>query len=116
VVDLNPAIEQHQLQIAVADREHQVPPHRPQDHLGGELPSLEIHASTHCCRTPSDPASIIPHPGQPQKRCNRALIVDAPPPLTGKPPKDIKTISVPTELILKDLPAIKEKWKTMFGE
>jgi iron(III) transport system substrate-binding protein len=46
----------------------------------------------------------------------QALIVDAPPPLTGKPLKDIKTISVPTELILKDLPAIKEKWKTMFGE
>jgi iron(III) transport system substrate-binding protein len=46
----------------------------------------------------------------------QALIVDAPPPLTGKPLKDIKTISVPTELLLKDLPAIKEKWKTMFGE
>lgn len=46
----------------------------------------------------------------------QALIVDAPPPLTGKPLKDIKVVSVPTDLILKNLPDIKERWKTMFNE
>jgi iron(III) transport system substrate-binding protein len=46
----------------------------------------------------------------------QGLIVDAPAPLSGKPLKDIKTISVPTDVILKTLPGIKERWKTLFGE
>src|SRR3954447_10149355 len=32
---------QHVFEIAVADREHQISAHRPEDHLGHELPSFE---------------------------------------------------------------------------
>ena len=41
VVHLNASIQQHEREITVADREHQIPPHRPQDHLGVELPPFE---------------------------------------------------------------------------
>src|SRR4051812_9613246 len=41
VIHLDTAIQQHQLEVAVADWEHQIPSHRPQDHLGGELPAFE---------------------------------------------------------------------------
>src|SRR3712207_81891 len=47
VVDRDTAVLQHQLEIAVADREHQVPAHGPQDHLGRELPALELFALRH---------------------------------------------------------------------
>jgi hypothetical protein len=61
VVHLNAAVQQHQLEIAVADREHQIPSHGPQDHLGGELPPLEPPALTHCGSAPlSCPRPIIP--------------------------------------------------------
>src|SRR6185437_4089533 len=51
VVHLHPAVLQHQLEIAVADREHQIPAHGPQDHLGRELPALERFALRHATRT-----------------------------------------------------------------
>src|SRR3954453_11197832 len=35
------AVSEHQLEVAVADGEHEVPANRPEDHLGGELPPLE---------------------------------------------------------------------------
>jgi len=41
VIDRHAAVGQHPFQVAVADRELQVPAHRPQDHLGRELPTLE---------------------------------------------------------------------------
>ena len=41
VVDLDPAIGQHALKVAVADRELQVPAHRPQDDLGREAEAAE---------------------------------------------------------------------------
>jgi hypothetical protein len=41
VVDLDAAIEQHELQITVADGKHQIPSHGPKDHLGCELAPLE---------------------------------------------------------------------------
>jgi hypothetical protein len=41
VVDLDAAVGQHHLEIAVADREHQVPTHGPEDDVGGELPPFE---------------------------------------------------------------------------
>jgi CheY-like chemotaxis protein len=47
VVDRDTAVLQHQLKIAVADREHQVPAHGPQDHLGRELPAFELLALRH---------------------------------------------------------------------
>ena len=46
----------------------------------------------------------------------QGLIVDAPPPLSGKKLADIKVISVPTATILQELPALKEKWKAVFNE
>src|SRR4051812_26723944 len=44
VVDRDPAVLQHQLKITVADREHQIPAHGPQDHLSRELPAFEVLA------------------------------------------------------------------------
>jgi hypothetical protein len=38
---LHAAVLQHELEIAVADREHQIPSDRPQDHLSIELPTFE---------------------------------------------------------------------------
>ena len=38
------------LGIAIADREHQIPTHGPQDHLGRELPALELLALRHDTR------------------------------------------------------------------
>jgi hypothetical protein len=47
VIHRHPAIQQYQLKVAIADGKHQIPPHRPQDHLGGELPPLERLISNH---------------------------------------------------------------------
>src|SRR3954470_13949035 len=44
VVHRDPAVLQHQFEIAVADREHQVPAHGPQDHLDRELPAFQLLA------------------------------------------------------------------------
>src|SRR3954466_5100284 len=41
VIDLDPTIGQHQLEVAVADRELQVPAHRPEDDLGREAEAAE---------------------------------------------------------------------------
>src|SRR3712207_9392334 len=41
VVNQDAAVSEHQLEVAVADREPQVPAHRPEDHLGRKLPTLE---------------------------------------------------------------------------
>jgi hypothetical protein len=41
VVHLNAAVQQHEFEIAVTDGKHQIPPDRPKDHLGTELPPLE---------------------------------------------------------------------------
>ena len=50
MVDLHATVLQHQLEIAIADREHQVPAHGPQDHLGRELPAFELFALPHDTR------------------------------------------------------------------
>jgi len=41
VVDLDPAVGEHVIEVAVADRELQVPAHRPQDDLGREAEAAE---------------------------------------------------------------------------
>ena len=41
VVNLNATVQQHELKITIADREHQIPPDRPQDHLSVELSPFE---------------------------------------------------------------------------
>ena len=41
MVQTHAAVLQHQLEITVADGEHEVPADRPEDHLGGELPPLK---------------------------------------------------------------------------
>jgi hypothetical protein len=49
VIDSYPAILKHQLKVPVADGEHQIPPHRPQDDLARELPPLEpLTLNQHC--------------------------------------------------------------------
>jgi hypothetical protein len=50
VVHLHPTVLQHQLKIAVADREHQIPSDRPQHHLGRELPALGVPTLRHNTR------------------------------------------------------------------
>src|ERR1700733_14529625 len=68
VVDLDAAIEQHELQITVADGKHQIPSHGPKDHLGCELAPLEETTQTH-----SDPRPIVPHSIIPELRQQRSL-------------------------------------------
>ena len=62
VVDLDSAVEEHEFQIAVADREHQIPSHGPKDRLSCELPPLETTTQTH-----TDARPIVPlnHMGSP---------------------------------------------------
>src|SRR3954451_13833333 len=48
VVDRHTAVGQHPLEVAVADRELQIPAHRPEDDLGRELPTLERVLPTPC--------------------------------------------------------------------
>jgi spermidine/putrescine transport system permease protein len=60
VVDLDATIEQHELQITVADGKHQIPSHGPKDHLGCELAPLEAITQTHSDARPIVPHSIIP--------------------------------------------------------
>ena len=55
VVDLNSAVEEHEFQIAVADREHQIPSHGPKDRLSCELPPLEAITQTHTNARPIVP-------------------------------------------------------------
>jgi CRISPR associated protein Cas1 len=68
VVDLDAAIEQHELQITVADGKHQIPSHGPKDHLGCELAPLEAITQTH-----SDAHPIVPHSIIPELRQQRSL-------------------------------------------
>src|ERR1700722_9538770 len=63
VVDLDAAIEQHELQITVADGKHQIPSHRPKDHLGCELAPLEAITQTHSDAPPD--RSPLNHTGTP---------------------------------------------------
>ena len=52
MVDHYAAVRQHRGQVAVADRERQIPAQRPQDHLGREVPPSERPAliRSHCAR------------------------------------------------------------------
>jgi iron(III) transport system substrate-binding protein len=45
----------------------------------------------------------------------QSVSVEAPPPASGRPLKDIKTASVAVDELIKELPAIKEKWRGLFG-
>jgi hypothetical protein len=68
VVDLDAAIKQHELQITVTDGKHQIPSHRPKDHLGCELAPLEAITQTH-----SDARWIVPHSIITELRQQRSL-------------------------------------------
>jgi hypothetical protein len=53
-VRMSAAVLQHELEIAVTEGEHQIPSDRPQDHLSGELPTLESLIPPYlCCLAPS---------------------------------------------------------------
>ncbi len=45
----------------------------------------------------------------------QSVSVEAPPTASGRALKDIKTASVSVDEIIKELPAIKEKWRALFG-
>src|SRR5690348_9339144 len=72
VVDRDAAVLQHELEIAVADREHQIPAHGPEDHLGRKLPALERltlhHRGSSARHAGAQYAASRPSP----KFCNRA--------------------------------------------
>src|ERR1700729_3469696 len=70
VVDLDAAIEQHEFQIAVADREHQIPSHGPKDRLSCELPPLETITQTHTDARPIVPPQSYGKSAS-SKVCNR---------------------------------------------
>jgi hypothetical protein len=54
VIHLHAAVLQHELEIAVADREHQIPSDHPQNHLSSELPTFESLIPPYlCCSPPS---------------------------------------------------------------
>jgi hypothetical protein len=63
VIDLYAAVQLHELEIAVAEREHQIPPDRPQDHLGSERPPFEgpillyLNRLPTSCRATASPRS-----------------------------------------------------------
>src|SRR4051794_27407301 len=68
VVDRDATVLQHELEIAVADREHQIPAYRPEDHLGRKLPAFErltlhprpLSSASRCrlCRLPANPQTL----------------------------------------------------------
>jgi hypothetical protein len=66
VVDLDSAVEEHKFQIAVTDREHQIPSHGPKDRLSCELGPLKKITQTHPDARPIVPDSIIPELRQEQ--------------------------------------------------
>jgi hypothetical protein len=59
-----PAVLQHEFEIAVTDREPELPAHRPQDHLRGELPPLDPSALTHrrTCPEPATKQTLLEGP------------------------------------------------------
>src|SRR4029077_9238348 len=70
VVDLDSAVEEHEFQIAVADREHQIPSHGPKDRLSCELPPLETITQTHTDTRPIVPPQSYGKSAS-SKVCNR---------------------------------------------
>ena len=70
VVDLDSAVEEHEFQIAVADREHQIPSHGPKDRLSCELPPLETITQTHTDARPIVPPQSYGKSAS-SKVCNR---------------------------------------------
>ena len=60
---------QHPFEITVADREHQIPAHGPQDHLGRELPTLKLFALPHDTRAVIRlvETARLPNPDPPHK-------------------------------------------------
>ena len=68
MIHLHATVEQHELEITVADREHQIPSHRPQDHLGGELAAFErLILPYACCLSTSCHATVSTPPDQQHK-------------------------------------------------
>jgi hypothetical protein len=75
VVDLDSAVEEHAFQIAVADREHQIPSHGPKDRLSCELPPLETITQTHTDARPIVPPQSYGKSAS-SKVCNRTAMLD----------------------------------------
>ena len=83
MVDLDLAIQAHQREIGVADREHQVPPHGSQHLLRSECRPLEAPAPTHCGPAPrSTQEHYTPAEADLEIR-NRAYVTAAEPPVVA---------------------------------
>ncbi len=68
MVDLDTAVDEHALEVAVADWELQIPPHRPEDHLSREAEAAEGPGVGHarCSRIGGrEGAPLLPAHGAP---------------------------------------------------
>src|SRR5215204_7117068 len=97
VVRPDAAVGEHQLQVAVADRELQVPAHRPEDDLGREAEAAERPGVGHeeCSRkgwwrehrsyplTPSRSTQRNPSRARPARRCRSSTPISPWPASTG---------------------------------
>src|SRR4051794_10768009 len=82
VVHRDTAVLQHQFEITVADWEHQVPAHGPEDHLGRELPAFELLALRHdtCAAAYLVETTRLPNPDPPHKLATDPSKVQRPAP------------------------------------
>jgi hypothetical protein len=62
VIDRDATIMQHKFKIVVADRELEIPPHSPKDHLSSELSPLELLA-----RMPHRRPRLVPNRTDPTR-------------------------------------------------
>ena len=75
VVDLDAAVDEHALEVAVADRELQVPPHRPEDDLGREAEAAEEPGVGHERCSEGGGGSAAPTRSRHLAQCNRSVEV-----------------------------------------
>jgi hypothetical protein len=72
VVHLDTAVDEHELEIAVTDREHQIPTNGPQNHFRCELTPLEATAAPiHCPATPHPDRDRYTRNTATREICNR---------------------------------------------
>src|SRR4051794_2550037 len=105
VIHRDTALLQHEREIAIADREHQIPPHRPEDHLGRELPP----AFEGLVRPDPDRLSPFRHaPALPSPVRRRKLATEPSPLRMPEASSGTAAMLVPTNLRC----AVGSRWRT----
>ena len=86
VIHLDTAVDEHELEVAVTDREHQIPTNGPQNHFRCELTPLEATAAPiHCPATPYPDRGRYTRNTATGETCNRTSGGPFPRRLTGAP-------------------------------